>query len=159
MGTYRTSRNIEASFVDYLKTEIDASWSNIQVEKVFSRIYELALPAICIRLNTTAHIPVQLGDTSTKRNPQILIDIFADNDGQRLDLKDFIVSKIKGGLPYYEYEIENGQTKTKTLSGRITILNIDDAPVSPDTNKDALDVHDRYRHLLTISVETGKVEA
>lgn len=162
---YRRTRNIEASIIQYLQSEIDNDWNNITVQKTFSRVYDIPFnektktACICVRVGTTAHDKVEIGSNLTKREPQILLDIFASSDGQRLDLKDYVVSKIKNGIVYYEYEIENGQIKTKTANGRITILSMEDAPLNFDSDKNTLDVHDRYRHLLTLVISINQVEA
>lgn len=161
MGQYRTSRNLEASIIDYLEAELQAEWSNINVTKVWSKIVKgkISLPAVLIRCGTTGHNRVEAGGSSTWREPLIMIDIFATDDGQRLDIKDFIIEKMKGGCTYYNYEIENGQVKTKTANGRIRVQNIDDDPINFEVDKDNLAVHDRFRHLLTLTVATGKVES
>lgn len=165
MGTYRQTRNIEASIIQFLENNFDNDWGNITVTKTFKRVYEIPFSekdktaCICIRVGTTDHERVEIGGNSTRRETQVLIDIFASNDGQRLDLKDYIIEKLKSGLPYYEYIITNGQIQSKTQNGRITILTMEDAPINFDVDKNALDVHDRFRHLLTITVSIGQVEA
>lgn len=159
MGQYRYSRNIEASIIDYLATELNGHFTNINVEKTFARVEELDLPTVCVRVGITAHDPAEVGSNATVRTPEVLIDIFATSDGQRLDLKDFIIEKLKGGCPYYDYTIINGAVDTKTANGRIRILNIDDIPVNADADKNQLDVHDRYRHLLTLTISLGRLEA
>ena len=156
---YRISRNLEASIIDYVRTEITGAWSNIHVEKTFARIYDIELPSVCVRVGTTTHEKVELGGDSTVRTPNILIDIFATSDGQRLDIKDFLIEKLKAGLPYYDYIISNGKTTSKTENGRIRVLNIDDTPIDFDVDKNSLDTHDRFRHLLTLSISLGRVEA
>ena len=47
---------------------------------------------------------------------------------------------------------------TNTSNGRIIILTMDDVPVDFDVEKSQLDLHDRYRHLLTLSVSISQVE-
>ncbi len=159
MGTYRITRNLEASIIDYIKDELIAgAWNNISVEKTFARIYDLPVPGICVRCGTTEHEKVEIGADSTTRNPQVLIDIFGSDDGLRLDLKDFLIEVLKGGLPYYAYTIANGTVQSKVEDGRIRILEFDDVPVNFDTDREELDPHDRYRHLLTLSISLGKVE-
>jgi len=158
MGVYRPSRNIEASIIEFIREELAGDWTNINVEKTFARIYDLKLPSICIRVGTTAHEKAEIGADSTTRTPQVLIDIFCTSDGQRLDLKDFLIEKLKSGLPYYNYTIVNGQIQSKVQDGRIRVLTIDDAPVNFEADRDALDVHDRHRHALTLGVSLGRVE-
>lgn len=159
MGAYRTSRNVEASIMDYIKEELaSASLNNVNVEKVFARVYDLDLPTVCVYLDTTAHDPVELGSDSTVRTPVVIVDIFATSDGSRLDVKDVLVSALKKGCPYYEYEVNNGQVTSKVQNGRLRIAITADAPINLATDKDVLDVHDRYRHRLTLTTNTGKVE-
>jgi len=111
-----------------------------------------------VRCGVTNHVKAEVGGDATIRTAQVLIDIFASDDGQRLDIKDYIIRKVKGGLPYYEYTIVNGQLQSKTQNGRIRVLSIDDTPLEFDVDKDKLDIRDRYRHLLTLSISLGRVE-
>jgi len=158
MGVYRISRNIEASIIQYLESELIGSWSDVNIEKTFSRVYNIDLPVICIRCGITSHDPAEIGGNSTVRTPSVLIDIFAKSDGQRLDLKDFLIEKLKSGCTYYDYTITNGQITSKVANGRIRITNIDDTPIDFDIEKSKLDVHDRYRHLLTLTCSLGRIE-
>ena len=155
---YRQSRNIEASLVDYLTTELEESWTGISVEKTFTRIYSITLPSVCIRVGDTVHVKAEIGAESTIRTAQVFIDIFASDDGMRLDIKDFIVEKIKGGCIYYDYVISGGSVQSKTANGRIRVIDIDDSGVNFDIDKDKLDVHDRYRSLITLSISLGRIE-
>jgi len=156
---YRPTRNQEASIIDYLKDCFEEDWSGINVEKSFSRVYDQTLPVICVRLGLVSHSSVEIGTDSIYRSSQLLIDIFAKNDGQKLDLVDYIVSKIKSGFDYYEYVIENGITKSKTKSGRIIVNKpIEVTHINFSDDKDTLDEHDKYRSLITAEIRIGKVE-
>lgn len=161
---YRRTRNIEASIIQFLQTNFDADWGNVEITKTFARVYGIPFDtkektsAICVRVGTTDHSRVEIGGNSTRREAQVLIDIFATSDGQRLDIKDYVIEKIKSGLVYYEYVIVSGQIQSKTQSGRITVLTMEDDPLNFDVDKSTLDVHDRYRHIITLSVSLGKVE-
>lgn len=156
---YRISRNIEASLIDYLTSNFDADWTNISVEKTFAKVYDIALPTICIRTNTTTHDKAEIGGDATIRTVQILLDIFATSDGQKLDLTDYIIEKLKGGCPYYDYVISNGTIESKTANGRIRVTSAEVTPIDFDTDRDKLDVHDRFRTLITLSIGLGRVEA
>lgn len=165
MAVYRISRNIEASIIEYIQTELAAAgWTGITVEKTFSRIYEIPVNtfqkqgAICIRLEDTLHQQAQIGDISTVLLPVVLVDIFATSDGQRLDLKDFLISVLNKGMPFYEYQVNGDAVTSRVQNGRIRISNIDDTPVSFGIDKSSLEVHDRYRHLLTLTISLGRVE-
>ena len=158
MGTYRQTRNIEASVIDYIRSQMTGSWSNIEIAKTWDSVRDFSLPVVLVRCGTTLHNPVEAGSHATWREPIVLIDIFAPNDGLRLDLKDYLIDILRGGCPYYLYEIENGSVKNKTLSGRLRVTNIDDDPINFDIDKNNIDIYERYRHLITLTVATGKVE-
>lgn len=167
MGQYRKSRNLEASIIDYLTSMLSQSggWSNISVEKSFERVYGLSMDAnnqaavVCIRLTDTQIRKIEIGTESIVRDALVIVDIFATSDGQRLDLKDYILDKVKGGMPYFEYTVSGRTISAKTQNGRIRVLTITDVPVNLNTDKSALDVHDRYRHSLSLSVSLSQVES
>lgn len=159
MGAYRVSRNLEKSIKDYIATNVATDWTGITVQMGWAGIEKTELPIITVRINATAHNWIEVGSSSTYREAQILVDIFAKNDGQRLDLKDYLIEKLKGGLTYNEYTISGGVVTTTTANGRIRILEIRDFAISFDTNKDTLDEKDKYRHLITLTVATSKTES
>ena len=82
----------------------------------------------------------------------------ATNDGQRLDLVDFILDELKSGFPYYQYETGPNTIDSKIQDGRCTIKNMDDRPVNFNTDKSSLELPDRYRHLISLTISTGKIE-
>jgi len=159
---YRISRNAEASIIQFLETELASAWSKVTIEKTFARVYEIDLPAgsaiICVRCGDAIHSKAELGSNSTTREIHVLLDIFSTSDGQRLDLKDFLIEKLKHGIPYYDYTIANGAIQSKTLNGRLITLEMDESPVNFDTDKSELDIRDRYRHLIDLRLSRGKVE-
>ena len=170
--SYRPSRNIEASTIEKIQSILsDNSYTGVTVVLGFKRAYSISLDSkehnaiISVRCGTTIHEGVELGSVTTKRKPLILIDIFATSDGQRLDLKDLLVANLKGGWNYTEYVITNATTSadasinTRTVNGKIRVESISDTPINFGIDKNQLDPHDRYRHLLTISCEKTKLEA
>lgn len=166
MGVYRVSRNIEATIIEFIQSELaSAGWTGIAVEKTFQRIYDIPVDtfnknaAVCVRMEDTTHLPAQIGDTSTRILPLVLLDIFASSDGQRLDLKDFLISVLKKGMVFNEYAINGNSVSSRTPNGRIRVTNIEDTPVNFGIDKSSLEVHDRYRHLITLTVSLGRVEA
>ena len=158
MGTYRPTRNIEASIIDALKANFVSDWTGISVEKNFARIYDIDLPSVCVRVGITSHPFVEVGTNSTWRKPQLLIDVFATSDGNKHDLIDYIVEKIKNGFVYYDYVIVSGAVDSKTANGRIRVMSIEVTPIDFDGDKNTLDVHDRYRALITCEISLGKIE-
>lgn len=159
MAIYRMSRNIEASIIQFIEEALaSGGWSNISVEKSFARVYDNAPPVVCVRVSDTDHDHTGIGEVTTTRKPFVLIDIFAKSDGQRLDLKDFLFSALKNGIPYFEYETSGNTISKKIENGRLRVLTIDDTEVNLGTDKASLAVIDRYRHLLSLNMATGKVE-
>lgn len=160
MSTYRQSRNCEASIIDGVKTILTANgWANVSVEKTFSRVYDKIPPTVCIRVGDTTHLWAEIGDNYTRREVQVLIDLFCTSDGQRLDLKDCLISNLKDGFIYYDYIINNGTIQSKIANGRISILNIIDRPIDFEIDKNELEPQDRYRHLITLTISLGKIES
>jgi hypothetical protein len=148
MGTYRTYRNLEATLVDFITAQLIADgWSGIRVEKAFAEIYKGTLPAICVSMEESDAISREIGSKSYLENILVSIRIFSQNDGNRLDLASWMLSKIMPGLDYYTYVITSG-VAAKTLAGRIIILETT-ANRKELKNTDNLDIIDRYRHILT----------
>jgi len=162
MATYRNSRNLEASMLDFLTDELDSSWNDVSVVKTFKRAYDTELPVICVRIGRTSYSRVEIGGTNYLREALLLIDIFCTSDGQRLDLKDWIIATLKDGLPYYEYTTtRSGRTTTvtdKTQNGRIIIKSIEDSPINADIGRDKVDNYEKFRHLVTATISLGRVE-
>ena len=162
MAVYRTTRNIEASLIDFLKDSLESTWTNVNVEKSFAKIYSLSLPSICVKAERTDYDPAEIGNNKKVRSVQVIVDIFATDDGMRLDLKDFLVEILQDGCDYYEYTTKKTgrvtNVESATTNGRIRIMNIDDNAVDFDVDRDKLDVHDRFRHRLTLTISLGRIE-
>jgi hypothetical protein len=162
MATYRTTRNIEASIIEFIREILESTWTNVNVEKSFAKIYEISLPSVCVSSENTVYNKIQIGDNSFERNVSIIVDLFCENDGQRLDLKDTLIEGLKDGCPYYDYTTTKvGRTTNVTSNpqnGRIRILKVIDTPVNIDIEKDKLDVHDRFRHRLSLTISLGRIE-
>ena len=156
--SYRVSRNIEASIIDKIKDILTACSFTANVEKTFARVYGLSLPTVCVRVGDTDYNRAELGDNATIRNVQVLIDIFSTSDGQRLDLKDCVVEGIKRGIEYYEYTIVDGVIQSKIRNGNLRVSALSDTLINIGVNKNELDVHDRYRHLISLNCDLGRVE-
>lgn len=158
MGQYRKTRAITASIIDYLRQELLTDWSNVNIERIFSRVYGLSLPVLSVRVSTTIHNKAEIGNTATIRNPQVLIDVFSKSESQKEDLTDYLVTKLKVGIPFYNYTVVNGQITNKIEDGRIRVTSINCAPVDLGIDKDKLSVYDRYRMLITLKISLSKME-
>jgi hypothetical protein len=167
MATYRTTRAIEASVIDFLKQAFAAEggWNNITVEKTFKNVYAYMVldpnkmkPAVCVRVLNNKVPRIELGTNKYWRTALVMIDIFGTSDGQREDLADFIVSKIIKGVPFYKYTIKGDEILSKVQVGRLRMTVDGDVPVNFNIDKSALAVMDRYRNALSLSATMSNIE-
>ena len=161
MRQYRASRNLEASLIDYLVEELDNDgWEGIQCVKSLKRdkqgVILLKPPIILINVISNPRQKLEIGSGKFLTFPIVYIRIFATNDGQRLDLADWVLEKLEGDITYYSYMIDDGQVHTKHESGAISIINIArDEKELVNTNPESLEEEDRYRHLIEFSCYVG----
>jgi hypothetical protein len=149
---FREPRNIELSIIYYLETQINASWTGVTVIKSFSQAYDVSVPVVCIRLFNQNTRRLEIGDNILRNDYYFIIDVFAKSDGQRIDLSDFIVDKIKDGCIYYEWSHASGSNTTmeRVANGRIRWLNFTENS-KVDFGQD-VDSQDRFRHLISFNV-------
>lgn len=148
MGSYRITRNIEASLVDYISSQLTADgWIGIRTELDFSEAYKGELPCIVVNSDDNPDKRLQVGSNQLSNFFVIEIRIFATSNGQRKDLRDWMKEKIMVGIPYYSYIITGGAVSEKILKGRISVLEIT-ANRKELANLDGLAKEDKYRHLL-----------
>mgnify|MGYP001255336568 CR=1 FL=1 len=150
--SFRTARNIELSILDYLTTQIEANWSSISIVKSFIKAYKEPLPVICARLFSFPPDRLEIGGNELLYDYNIIIDIFANSEGQKLDLADFIVDKLKDGCTFYEFSQTSGapETLTKVADG---LLHVKDfiSNMSLDFGEDS-DKYDQHRHFLSFNI-------
>jgi hypothetical protein len=147
-------RCTELSTLDYLTAQIAANWSGITVVKSFNSAYDKTLnpPIVAAYLNNTNSTRLEIGSTTLDKVHTIAIDIFGTSDGNRIDLAEFIVNKLKDGWTYSQYGHPSGDNTTMTTSagGRIYVVSFDqDTAVRFG---DTVDVKDRFRHSILIRV-------
>lgn len=158
---YRVNRNITKSIKDFITDQLVADgWSGITCLKGASRVYKTTPPIITIHCSDTEHLHIEIGDNSTRRETLVFINIYGADSGIGIveDLKDWLVEVLKNGVDYFEYVIVSGTVYSKTKTGRVNFLSIKDSPIDFATPKNELNVRDRWRWLITLSVETGKIE-
>lgn len=157
---YRTHRAIEKTLIDYLQTQINLSFTGVTVIKGNSRVYnsDVPMPIVALVLSDNIHKPSEIGNTATWRDSLVIINLYCKDMGFTLDLKEYIITKIKSGCVYYKYTIENGAVSSKIADGRIQVKNLRDAPIELDIDKSTLKEKDRNRWQITASVRTSKLE-
>ena len=157
MGAYRPTRNYETSTKDYIEENTSGDWSDVKVYRGWAEISGNNLPAVTVRSGLNDHNRVGVGSFATRRSITLFIDIFASNEGQGLDLKDYLIGLLKSSWIYNEYTVTN-RVSTAVANGRITCESISDMPVNLNINKSELDKIDRYRYLITVVCTANKVE-
>jgi hypothetical protein len=143
---FQEARCVELSTIDYIETQINASWNNITTIKSFTDAYKSILPVVCIGLGPVDPNTKEIGNTSTIEDYTINIDIFATSMAQRVDLATFILNQLKPGFVYYDYSQTSGapETLTKVANGRLRVRRfLGNYPVNfSDTG---VDRYDKYR--------------
>jgi len=151
-GSYfRESRNVELSTVQYLETAIPISWTGVTVIKSFYYAYDKdnTPPIVCIRLMDQNTDFFEIGNTRLDNIYNMVIDIFATSDGQRMDLADFILDTIKDSWVYNTYAQDAG-TLIATPAGRLrTVSFIENGKVDIGETEES---RDRHRHSIIFSI-------
>jgi len=146
---YRISRNIEASLIDRITANLATDgWTGIRVEKSFAEVYKGTLPCIVVNALEIRPEHLEVGSKTYLKYFTVNIRIFATNDGQRLDLSDWLLDKLEDDTDYYAYTITGGIVSARVLTGRIVITRILDNRKEL-INTEILEKEDRYRSLLS----------
>jgi len=154
-GSYfRESRNTELSTLAFLKTNLNTDWTGITTVKTFKDAYDTSVPVpiVCCRLANTNNTRLELGATTLDNRYLLVIDVFSRSDGQRVDLSDYIVDKLRLGWTYNTYSHASGNKSVieATADGRMFITDwITNAKVDFGDN---VDPKDRFRHSISILV-------
>lgn len=149
MPSFSTMRNVELSTIFYIETQINGSWSDIEVTKSFTSVYNKTVPVICVQLTDIGSIRLEVGSTTLYNTYGFDIDIFAKHDGQRIDLAGFILDKLKDGWVYYTHTQTAG-VLNRTSAGRIRVNTF--IQNSKLTFGDIVENPDRFRHLISFDV-------
>jgi hypothetical protein len=159
MGTinYRESRNLEKTLIDFITNELTSAnppWSDFTVEKAWSKITDSNIPVILVQMIPTDHIKLECGSSLTRKVYTVFVRIFAEDDGQRLDMKDWLCDILEPGIDYYRYTITSNQI-LKECTGRVNITIITDRKELE--NIEGAAVKDRYRHLISLKISISEV--
>ena len=150
MSYFRESRNAELSVIYYLEDAIGTDWTGITVVKRFTDAYKSPLPVVAISLTETYNNRKEIGANTLLNDYTITVDIFAKSDGQRIDLADYIMDKLKDGCVYYTHSQTAG-VLSRTADGRLHI-NRFSLNHKVDLGDEGVDVYDRFRHFIQLTV-------
>lgn len=154
---FRIRRNTELSLLYYLETNFAADWSEVTVLKSFKQVYSknVSLPVVCVSLISNVPERREIGSSIYDGNYILSVDIFATSEGQRLDLADYLLSKVSDGWIHYDHSHPSGDNSTleRSSNGRDTVTGIvTDTRIDPT---ETIDEKDKYRHNLTIRVKAN----
>ena len=149
MGLYRETRNVEASILDFIEEKLSEYDWDVRIVKTFNQAYKEKMPVICIRCSDNVPTSCEIGSHELMNYYSVLIDIFAFDDGLKLDLSDWLINTVKNGFPYYEYTISKNvqghyEVANKVQNGKLELLRFtSDRNLEFGENADAYDKHRR----------------
>jgi len=161
----RKTRNIVACTKERIEYILSHNgFDEVDVARTWKETYDFSLPVVLVRVSTTRHEKIEIGSDTTYRYPLIIIDVFAQTDTQREDIKDLLILKLKGGWNYQEFLITGGVTTDATIDsratlGKLTVEEITDTPLNQDVADFAeLHEYEKYRHRITLETMLSMLE-
>jgi len=150
-------RNLENSIKDFLDTEIitdsvtDINGVNIPVRVGRKNDDNWTLPCISLYNESETLSRFEIGSNNRDARELIIIDIYATNEGERLDLAKWLTDTINNGLRYYTYTYKpsNPESPTKVAGGWINVDFLTNTRVSLGQNISEIDAH---RHRVSVNV-------
>lgn len=151
---FSDTRSVELSTLDFLQTQINASWSNVTILKSFTSAFDKDVdpPIVVANLDNTIPSRLEVGSDRLVYIHTIRIHIFGTSDAFRIDMAHFITDILKDGWTFNTFQHQSGNKTVleKIPLGRIRVM-------TWDTNTkidfgDNVDFKDRFRHLIEIGV-------
>lgn len=153
---FSEARCVQLSTLNHIKDRIDAFWTGINVVETYEEATQAALPVISVRLLPINSTGKEIGSTAWDNTYNIVVDIFAKSNGQRIDLAYFILDKIKDGWSYFIYSNNpnNRQVLLTTLDGKLNCRGvIENVPIE---FAETVAEKDKCRHILSFLVKRTK---
>ncbi len=153
MSYFRERRCLELSTLAHFTTQVASAWSGVTLVKSFQKAYKASLPVIAIGLENNTPRRREIGNNSSLINDyNMIFDIFATSDGQRLDLAQYMLDIIKLGWVYNTYTQTAG-VLTATVAGRAQVIKfVDDRKLNFGVD---VDKYDKFRHVIEVTVRVG----
>jgi len=156
MLVWQLYRNIENSLKDFLDTSIasdsvtdyDGNAVTVRIGRKEDNAW--TLPTIAVYYDAEDSERLEIGSNKRIKLHLLIIDIYAINEGQRIDLAAWLSAKIENGFRYYTYTVDPGnpETPTKVAGGLVNIEDfISNTRIELAQNVDAFDAH---RHRVSI---------
>ena len=157
MLSWQLYRNEENSLRDFLTTEIsndgitDINGNAIPVRVGRKEDDNWTLPCIAVYFESETAPRFEIGSNNRDDRQLMIIDIFATDEGERVDLAKWVTDTINDGFRYYTYTV-NQSTPESPDKVAGALLNVDfltNGRVNLGQNVDQFDAH---RHQITITV-------
>lgn len=159
MLDWQLYRNLENSLQYFLETEVSndgvADENGVNVPVVVGRRHDQSwtIPIIAVYIDgENSPERLEIGSNRRARTYLLIIDVFANNEGERLDIAAWITNKLKDGFRYYSYSpnLSNPESPTKTEGGLANIETfISNTRVDLGQDVNAFDAH---RHRISFEV-------
>ena len=157
MSNFRLYRNLENSLKDFLDTSISndsltgENGETINVYVGRKNDDNWSLPCISLYLESETLERFEIGSNKRQNIQLIIIDIYANSEGERLDLAKWLVDTINDGWTYYTYAYNSStpESPTKTAGGLVNVNFNTNTRVALGQNVDEFDAH---RHRISITV-------
>lgn len=150
-------RNLQSSLQEFLQTSattdnlasINGNSVNFIVGKKDDNNW--TLPVITCYFNSETLTRFEVGSNKRDDRQLIIIDIFAENEADRLDFAKWVIDTINDGWRYYTYTSNpsNPNSPTKVAGGWVNVDFLTNTKVVLNQN---IDVIDQYRHRISINV-------
>ncbi len=155
--TWRLYRNLENSFKDFLDTSIasdslvDEKGNAIPVRIGRKNDSNWTIPFFSVYMESETLENFEIGSNLKDDRQLMVLDVYASNEGERLDLTKWLVDIINDGLRYYSYTYNplTPEAPTAVAGGWVNINFLTNARVNLGQNVAKADAH---RHQVTVSV-------
>ena len=155
--TWRLYRNLENSFKDFLDTSIasdglvDENGSAIPVRIGRKNDSDWTIPFFSVYMESETLDNFEIGSNLKDDRQLIVLDVYASNEGERLDLTKWLVDTINDGFRYYSYTYNSvtPESPTKVAGGWANIKFLTNTRINLGQNVAKADAH---RHQVTVSV-------
>ncbi len=149
-------RNLENSLKYFLDTQIatdnvtDINGNAVPVRVGRKADNDWTLPCISLYIESETSPRLEIGSNNRDDRYLLIVDIYATNEGERLDIARWLKEEIKNGFRYYSYSpnLSNPDSPTKVAGGLVNINFLTNDRVNLGQNVDSFDAH---RHRITIN--------
>lgn len=151
MLTAGFDKNLENSLKDFLYSEITTGNIDCDIRVGRKEDNSWSIPCITLYVESKVAPRLEIGSNKRAKVHLMILDIYATNDGERLDLANWLEDTINDGFRYYSYtpNISNPESPTKVAGGLVEVDFVTNSRVSLGQN---IDETDKYRHRITINV-------